>query len=655
MSFLNTLVWWQWLVLAAIPPAIVLLYFLKLKRQPVEVPSTYLWSRTIEDLHVNSIWQRLRQSLLLFLQLLLIALLMIALTRPGWRGAELTGNRFVFLVDNSASMGATDEPETRLALAKKKTLECIEQMETGDVAMVIAFSDSAQVLQNYTESRRLLRKHVQEIQLTARRTDLREALRAASGLANPGYTRLEADQAVDESLPATLYIVSDGGFSSVPEFSLGRLEPIFIPTGIVGTRNVGVVAFSTDRNPEKPDRLQAFARLVNYGTEAVSAYVELYIDDDPPDVTEVTIPAGESERVVFDLPKIETGALRLVLDHEDALPIDNVAYAAVNRSRPARVLYVTAGNEPFEVALTTGQAREIADVSVVAPDVLEQPSHQTRAESGFYDLIIYDDCSPVRMPRANTLFIGRTPPGETWKSEPGIGPPHVIDVDRVHPLTQLVDMDYVKIAQGLALEPPPGSTVLIDSVIGCLFAVGPREGFEDAVLGFSFFDESEAGATAANTNWPLRSSFPVFVLNTLRYLGGVRSSLAVTSVAPGAAVTLRAPADVEQMSVVDPNGQRSVLRRNSQASFIYTETNAVGVYEAREEGRSEITKRFVVNLFDERESNLEPSTSLDLGHEEIKGTAGLAPARREIWKWILLVGLGLLIFEWYVYNRRVYL
>ena len=72
----------QWILLAAIPPAIVLLYFLKLKRMPLEVPSTYLWSRTIEDLHVNSIWQRLRQSLLLLLQLLLIALIMLALIRP---------------------------------------------------------------------------------------------------------------------------------------------------------------------------------------------------------------------------------------------------------------------------------------------------------------------------------------------------------------------------------------------------------------------------------------------------------------------------------------------------------------------------------------------------------------------------------------------
>src|ERR687892_594832 len=98
-DFLNTLVWWQWGLLALVPPAIIALYFLKLKRQPLEVPSTYLWSRAIEDLHVNSLWQRLRQSLLLFLQLLLIVLLALTLLRPGWSGTELADDRIVLLID----------------------------------------------------------------------------------------------------------------------------------------------------------------------------------------------------------------------------------------------------------------------------------------------------------------------------------------------------------------------------------------------------------------------------------------------------------------------------------------------------------------------------------------------------------------------------
>ena len=100
MNFINSVNAWGWAALIAVPLAIVALYFLKLKRHPVEVPSTFLWTRAIEDLHVNSIWQRLRQNLLLFLQLLLLALIILAVVRPGWRGTELSGSRFIFLVDN---------------------------------------------------------------------------------------------------------------------------------------------------------------------------------------------------------------------------------------------------------------------------------------------------------------------------------------------------------------------------------------------------------------------------------------------------------------------------------------------------------------------------------------------------------------------------
>ena len=118
--FRNTLAPWQWALLALVPPAIIALYFLKLRRQPLEVPSTYLWKRSIEDLHVNSLWQRLRQNLLLFLQLLLVGLAILALLRPGWEGSRLEGQRFIFLIDNSASMSATDVDGAADRLAEAK-------------------------------------------------------------------------------------------------------------------------------------------------------------------------------------------------------------------------------------------------------------------------------------------------------------------------------------------------------------------------------------------------------------------------------------------------------------------------------------------------------------------------------------------------------
>src|SRR5689334_21987893 len=108
-----------WAVLLGIPVGIIALYFLKLRRRPVQVPSTLLWKRSLEDLHVNSLFQRLRRNLLLFLQLLVVFLAMLALLAPRVRGLAGAGQRFVLTIDNSASMGAADVSPTRLTRAKE--------------------------------------------------------------------------------------------------------------------------------------------------------------------------------------------------------------------------------------------------------------------------------------------------------------------------------------------------------------------------------------------------------------------------------------------------------------------------------------------------------------------------------------------------------
>ena len=664
MNFLNTLTPVQWLIFGLVPPAILALYFLKLKRQPLEVPSTYLWSRTIEDLHVNSIWQRLRQSLLLFLQLLLLALLILACLRPGWRGTHLTGNRFIFLVDTSASMSATDVKPTRLEAAKQQLLDLVEQMKSNDVALVISFADVARVEQSFTNSRSLLRQKLSRIQPTQRTSDLREALRAAAGLANPGRTSEAGntqDVQVAEALPATLFLATDGGFAAVPEFSLGNLAPQYLRIGEAHPRNVAIAAFHVERNPEKPAQLQAFARLENYSDQNASVKLSLYLDQALIDASSTSVSADGNAGVQFDLPEVQRGVLRLVVEHADDLALDNTAYATIQTARQARVLLVTPGNDTLRIALETAEVRKSANVALAAPADLNTKQHQDLAAAGYYDLIIYDQCAPPpgpdgkpHMPQANTLFLGQLPPLDTWARGAKQANLAIIDIDRVHPLMQFIEMGDVAIAEGRTVKPPTGGAVLLDANVGPVLAIGPRDGLEDAVLGFDLIGTDDKGRVFPNTDWPRRRSFPLFLINAVRYLGGARSAVANASVKPGQPIVLRTETPVDRLRVRSPDGKFSEVARETQNTYTFSNTDLLGIYEVFEPKAQEPSQRFAVNLFDRRESDLRPRDKLELGHEEIPGQGSQAPARLEAWRWLLIAGIVVLVFEWYVYNRRVY-
>src|SRR5437660_12853265 len=94
---------------AAVIPALLILYFLKLRRREMAVSSTILWRKAIQDLQVNSPFQRLRRNLLLLLQMLLLLLLCLALSRPVANYSPGLTKLSVILIDRSASMSAIEE------------------------------------------------------------------------------------------------------------------------------------------------------------------------------------------------------------------------------------------------------------------------------------------------------------------------------------------------------------------------------------------------------------------------------------------------------------------------------------------------------------------------------------------------------------------
>ena len=680
--FRNTLSPAQWSLLAAVPPAIVALYFLKLRRQPLEVPSTYLWLKSIEDLRVNSLWQRLRQSLLLFLQLLLVVLAILALLRPGWLGTDLKGQRLIFLVDNSASMSTRDASaedngpaeESRLDVAKQKVAGLIDQMDRGMTAMIVSFAGEPRVVQEFTDNTRLLRERLTSIAPTNGTTDLAGALELADGLANPAQVSVQEGAPEVDVTPAqaaTLFIFSDGRFSDVQDFALGNLEPIYVPLGQPTTANIAITALETRKSEGALGERVAFVQAANYSDKPAEVVIELLLNDRLVDANRLDIAEGEVSGFTAPLGEASAGELVARISQssldtiEDRLPLDDTAYAAINESRSGRVLLITPGNVAIEQALATPRAERLGGVETESQAFLQASEYQNRASAGGYDLVIYDRCAPEEMPRSNTLFIGSQPPLETWaaqeKESETITVPQIIDWNRSHPLLAHIELGNFDIVDSLRLSPPTGSSTLIDAAEGPIAAIAPRNGYEDAVIGFPILVEVD-GAIQRNTDWINRHSFPTFWLNTLQYF--VASQSTTKSLQPGQPIELKPiAAGSTDLAVTDPSGKTATLRRRGQQPFVFQATDTTGVYRVSEAGQE--TTRFAVNLFDREESEVRlryataddeqavQVASIRIGNIEVAAT-GSTPARQEIWRWLLLAALVVLLLEWYIYHRRVY-
>lgn len=680
--------WMFWAVLAGIPVSIILLYFLKLRRKPVQVPSTLLWRRSIEDLHVNSLFQRLRRNLLLFLQLLAVFLAIFALFGPQLRGSSRIGQRHVLVVDNSGSMSATDVGPNRLGRAKAEAKKIVEAMGPTDLAMIIAFADSAKVVSAYTGNKRELTARIDSIQPTCGGTSLLDALTVASGLANPSRQFGEGDKA-GEFGPPRLTIFSDGGFPDVSGFRLGKLVPEVVvlgpsppplapgakpdPNALTPSDNVAILALQTGRNEENPDQFQVFGRVRNFRDEEVLTRALLFrheLDAKKPeprliDAIELKIAPSGTEAFKFDLADTGAIGLEVRLDVKDALANDNSAFAAIGAARRARVLLVTAGNRYLSQALSTAVTGEAAEILEVKPEAIEGSGDVARSiAAGEFDLVVFDNVRPKEAPPANALYFGQMPPGEAFAKVEEVEGPIILDWDIAHPLLQYIrDLSLVRIAKAKIVEPPPGSSRLIETNHGVLGFATPRDGYTDVVIGFSIFGDNPK----LNSDWYMQRGFPMFVFNAIQLLGNVQTGVNDDVHRPGLPVAVRAEPKVDQVTITSPDGESARLKRSTLGTFVFNGADAPGLYRY---GWDDQTKSlFAVNLFSDRESDIAPrglappgvtgaqaeAYQIKIGYTPVQGTRRSVPDRKDWWWPVTLAALGVVLFEWYIYNRRVYI
>ena len=267
-------------------------------------------------------------------------------------------------------------------------------------------------------------------------------------MANPGRTsdrESQIDLQVAEGRDTVLQIYSDGGVREVPRFSFGKLPAEYFPIGSFEVpSNVGITALSLNNQLESDGQIEAFTRLQNSGMEEAAVDVSLYIDDELFDARAgVNVPGLGSTSISFDLSGVagrvdQSIPIRVQIDSPDVYALDNVAHCVLNPPRLSSVLVVSEDEKYLQLAARTDRVKKLANVQFESPDFLKDQQYEKQTTLGFYDLIVFDQCAPEKMPACNTVFWGLLPVDEQWSKAGHSDVTPIVDVNNAHPLICLL-------------------------------------------------------------------------------------------------------------------------------------------------------------------------------------------------------------------------
>ncbi|MFG0252599.1 MAG: VWA domain-containing protein [Phycisphaerales bacterium JB038] len=647
MSFLT---WPSALIAAALTiPLLLLLYFLKLRRRPVRVSSTFLWRKAAKEVEVNAPFRMLRFSLLLFLQILLFLAVYAVIARPVLELEGPPSARTILIVDNSASMSARDagEGRTRLEVAKEQALEIARRtLGRGAAAEVklISFAASAHTLSTFESSLPRVRELIGAIELTDQPGRFAEVVRL-----------LEADLRLEESEAAEsprIILLSDGDVrSDLTEPTAIRLPPEHFRFVRIGPaeppRNVGIVSMSARRDYDDPSQVRLFARLLNTRQDEANILVTWQLNGEEiateslnlPPTREGVVGEGSLTRTISTR---EGGVLALTARSTagDPFPADDVFALTLPPIERPRVLVVAPGGQADWRLLSALRATEPGALAAVGPDAYEQGRDDLEAS---HDLLVLDRVTLREMPRLPSISIAAGLPLEglvLTPPTPPTGEGRILSWLRTHSLMRYAGLDQVVVGETAGLRLPPGAVELVRGEAGPLIALLEDRGQKRLLIAFA----------VERTTWPTYPGFAIFLDSALSYLAyaGEAGPRGYVSTVEPAVIALEP--GTRRVRLQGPLSHETAVRAE-QAVATLPILPRVGIYQVQQLPTGRV-QPLAVNLADAGESLLAAPETISVGGVRQSAVSPARTAPREVWHWFVLAALALLILEWLLYLRQ---
>ncbi len=598
---------------AATIPVVIIFYLLKRKRVVRLVASTLLWQKFLAETQASAPFQKLRRNWLLILQLILLILAILALSRPYFASKAAAPRLRVVVLDASASMQSTDESPSRFEKARAEALKWVDGLAGSDQMVVLQAGAITEVRQSATGEKASLRRALQSCVCSDGSTRLVPALRMAESL-------------VRDQDDAEIHLFSDGAVPDLNEFENKALPLVYHRVG-KSSNNLGIVALDVRANPENQKQRAVYASVGNYTSNKVDTAIELLLDGRTVDTRTISIPPGETAPEVFVTDQSRDGVFTCKLIGKDDLAADDQASVPSLLPKPIKVLLVSRGNRFLEKAL-----RASPNVDLATATSLNDPATS-------YDIVVLDDVAPAVWPQGNVLAIHVF--NTNWFDHViKVDSPAIVDWRATHPVLRYVNLDNVPIAESLAVRTPPWALSLADSTQAALIAGGDLGRQRILWVGFD----------TLQSLWPYRVSFPMFIANAVDWLNPANTQSAQRQLRPGDAFRLALLHPEKSAEITYPGGATKSLPLEAAANeIVFGDTGKQGIYRMHV-GTNDVA--FCVNLMDAAESNITPRDELQLGkYTKITATT-MKRANMELWRTLAVLGLLVLLGEWWYFHRR---
>jgi hypothetical protein len=589
MEFLNPTALFGLLAL----PLLLLPYLVRRKPRRVAFSSLVLLMDS-DDQAQGRAWGRVHLPWIFFLQLLLLALLIFALSEPVF---FVRPTNIAVVIDNSASMQTLENGRSRLALAK-------EQAHT-----IIGNLGVAGQIDLYLTTPRMEKVRVAPLTST-------QAVSVIDGLESYdlGDPAINYDQTLNQLARRQkydrVYLITDhparGQSATVRVISVGEPHP-----------NWAVTGFEVHRSSLTNARLEASVEVISFSNTDAKVKVTIRGNGSLLASREISVGAGKTAVAAFD-SLADQPYYQAEIATEDALAVDNRRFAVAPTVRNLHILGISL--RPKELA-------SLKSLPGVQIDVIT-PSEYGKAEHRGYGLEIFHFAAPAELPQSPALFI--LPPAGNSLAELAAPVPNVkiSSWRELHPLTRYVNFNLFSPTYARPLKPRSPGSVIIESPDGALAFASERHGARYLTLGFDPFPY------LGRENLPMS----IFTLNVLDWFfeSGMPSQATGEPIALGTIL----PGDL----LINPKGEKLSLKTGYD---YFSGTFQQGIYQRSRGSERELLAR---NLQDSKESDLRAPAPIELrgGSENSGGAAVLF----SFWPYLLIASLALFFLEWFLNPRK---